>query len=331
MPSSRPFAYNPTRNPIDGVSQVGDLAVGRPTAGYASTGLQWWGGPDEDLGYVICHAMPSNNQPAPGGTSASVGFNRTGVFTDAAFINLADYVGRGFAGGVEPFDKAILADDWLTTNGFWNSYSFFNAGLIMKLDSTDPVSYPGSGSTWYDLSRGGNNGTVVNATYDPLSLGFRFNGTSAYVSVGRFIPNNSSYSISAWVKATSVTGSRNIFSSQNTPFWVSNGTLYAGVGGNYTIVSSPGFPTDTWKFVSVVFDTVQGTMKLFINGEVISQASGISQFYTSENSYIGSHFSGGVNVSFWSGIISQVFVYSNVQPPINIQNIFNSTRTIYGV
>ena len=35
-------------------------------------------------------------------------------------------------------------------------------GLKLWLDASNPASYPGGGTTWYDLSGNGNNGTMVN-------------------------------------------------------------------------------------------------------------------------------------------------------------------------
>ena len=35
-------------------------------------------------------------------------------------------------------------------------------GLVLCLDAGNPKSYPGSGTTWTDLSGQGNNGTLVN-------------------------------------------------------------------------------------------------------------------------------------------------------------------------
>ena len=64
MSTARPFAYN-TGSAIDGTIQVGDLAVGFPTSGFSSTGLIWWNGPDEELGYVIAKSVPNNSQPTP--------------------------------------------------------------------------------------------------------------------------------------------------------------------------------------------------------------------------------------------------------------------------
>jgi hypothetical protein len=40
--------------------------------------------------------------------------------------------------------------------------SIVRDGLVLYLDATNPKSYPGSGTTWKDLSGNGNNGTLVN-------------------------------------------------------------------------------------------------------------------------------------------------------------------------
>ena len=61
---ARPFAYN-TGAPIAGTTQVGDLAIGYPTAGFEATGLQWWQGPDESTGYVVAKPISAGNQPTP--------------------------------------------------------------------------------------------------------------------------------------------------------------------------------------------------------------------------------------------------------------------------
>ena len=61
---SRPFAYN-TGGSIPGTTQIGNLAVGTPTNGFASTGLDWWNGPSESAGYIITRPVPANTQPTP--------------------------------------------------------------------------------------------------------------------------------------------------------------------------------------------------------------------------------------------------------------------------
>lgn len=51
MATTRPFAIN-TGSTIAGTTQFGDLAVGTPND-WSEGGVQWYNGPDEDLGYVI--------------------------------------------------------------------------------------------------------------------------------------------------------------------------------------------------------------------------------------------------------------------------------------
>jgi len=63
MATSRPFAFNPGTVSIPGTQQIGSIAVGTPTYGFPATGVDWWNGPDEDLGYVI--ARGSSAQPTP--------------------------------------------------------------------------------------------------------------------------------------------------------------------------------------------------------------------------------------------------------------------------
>jgi hypothetical protein len=60
-------------------------------------------------------------------------------------------------------------------------------GLVLYLDAGNRKSYPGSGTTWFDKSGRGNNGTLTNGpTFDTGSLGsVVFDGTNDYVSINR--------------------------------------------------------------------------------------------------------------------------------------------------
>lgn len=120
MSTSRPFAYN-LGSPIDGTEQVGSLAIGSdPTQPYADNygGVQWWAGPDEDLGYVICRPIPSGDQPNPVGIPCYIGFERSSALTDQSFLDLANSVFPG-----NNFSTAANAKSWMDSNGYWTSYS----------------------------------------------------------------------------------------------------------------------------------------------------------------------------------------------------------------
>lgn len=72
--------------------------------------------------------------------------------------------------------------------------SVVRSGLVLHLDAANRKSYPGSGTTWSDLSGQGNNGTLVNAVgYNSDNKGgLVFDGTNDYVSVN----NSNSINIS---------------------------------------------------------------------------------------------------------------------------------------
>jgi hypothetical protein len=121
MSISRPFAYN-TGSVIEGTIQVGTLAVGTPTSGFTNN-PRFWEGPDEELGYVITVPQSGNTQPTPIlGVTASVQFYRTDAVTNNEFISLAEYVSRKF-NTPQTFATASEASIWLTSNGYWNSYT----------------------------------------------------------------------------------------------------------------------------------------------------------------------------------------------------------------
>lgn len=123
MSTSRPFAYN-IGAPIAGTEQVGSLAVGYPSGGFG--GLEWWNGPDEDLGYVIAQSVSGDTQPTPvPGVDASVGFFRSEALTENSFISLANVVASPSGG---PFASGSAAKTWLNSNGYWTSFGSGGGG-----------------------------------------------------------------------------------------------------------------------------------------------------------------------------------------------------------
>jgi len=163
MATSRPFAYN-TGSTISGTEQVGSIAIGTPTSGFTSTGLRWWNGPDEDLGYVIAHTVPSGTQPNPVGVPAYIGFWRTPSKTDNNFISLSQYI-SSFTGTPQTFASASAAKTWLNSAGYWTSWDLsYTAGVFKTTYSgyfNDNVNFF---ATATPASVGGNPATSVQTT-----------------------------------------------------------------------------------------------------------------------------------------------------------------------
>jgi len=70
-------------------------------------------------------------------------------------------------------------------------------GLILALDAANPRSYPGSGTAWTDLSRGGNNGVLINGptfgTTEGVSC-FKLDGINDRIDVPKTL-NGFTYNI----------------------------------------------------------------------------------------------------------------------------------------
>lgn len=144
MAVSRPFSIN-TGSQINGTDQVGQIAVGYPTAGFLATGLKWWNGPDEDLGYVIALPNPTGQMGADE-TTSYLGFWRSTELTDASFIQLGNNLLSS------NFTTANEVKTALNTAGFWTSYGISenpgtNSGVTLTIQESgaDVVwSYSGS-------------------------------------------------------------------------------------------------------------------------------------------------------------------------------------------
>jgi len=116
MPTSRPFAYNPTQATISGTTNVGTLCIGVSALNYSGNpgGIKWWMGPDEDNSYIIAKDVPSGNFPTPVGSIGTVQFWGC-TNTDEAFrITVQIISGTTQASASE-------ASTWLSSNGYWTN------------------------------------------------------------------------------------------------------------------------------------------------------------------------------------------------------------------
>ena len=96
---------------------------------------------------------------------------------------------------------------------FGNGPRIVTNGLIVSLDAADRNSYPGSGTSWSDLSGNNNNGTLVNSpTFSSANGGsIVFNGTNQYVTDTINIANTA-FTIICWVYSNVTPTSDTVFS-----------------------------------------------------------------------------------------------------------------------
>ena len=205
-------------------------------------------------------------------------------------------------------------------------------GLVLCLDAANSKSYPGSGTTWTDLSGNGNNGTLVNGpTYNSSNGGnFNFDETNDYVNCGQVL-NNSAYTKIAWFRPE--TSTNNIISGSSDgqhAFWMSgtNNTLRSGHNNSWQIVEySPGNMLNQWWCGAVTFNTSTGWV-LYLNGQQVDTDSSTTTPTGSGLVLIGAY---SLGANLFDGDIPVVQIYNRALTAEEIQQNFQATRGRYGI
>ncbi len=332
MATARPFAYN-TGSTISGTIQVGNLAVGYPTAGFASTGLEWWNGPDEDLGYVIAQQVPDDSQPTPVvGVTASVGFFRTNGFDDNEFVTLANLVSNA------NYTNASNAAIGLTSNGYWTSY-VPNSNLKLYLDASDPNSYSGVGTTWYDLSSSGNDVQMNNSgSINWVNTGATYfsTGSNGWFSnpSGIDLPTgNTPYTFIIWAQIESGWNANGFMSIG--PFGIANqsNAFRTGIENQFinywwandlAVVGS--LPSTTSWFNAVAkFDGT--TRSILVNGVLLGSDTPVGHYVSTSELQIAKTYTN----EYLNGNVGEVLIYDIALSDSDILQYYNDTKTRFGL
>ncbi len=236
--------------------------------------------------------------------------------------------------GLQNVDIANRSRTW-PTDLVTNNISLF-------LDAGNTNSYPGSGTTWTDLSGYGNTGTLTNGpTFNSANGGsIVFDGSDDYVNISNAsILNNGSQTINIWFLYTSIPGNGVSVMGKHDSLGSYSGYnmyLYAGsVGcqfknGSGTDVGSLGtvMSANTWTLITMKF-TIGGTMTLYKNGSKISTTSLGSLSIVSQPLRIGRSVD-----TYWSalpGRVASVQIYSRELSDDEVLQNFNVTRARFGV
>jgi hypothetical protein len=229
-------------------------------------------------------------------------------------------------------------------------------GLVLDLDAANPLSYPGTGTTWTDLSGNGNNGTLINGpTFDSGNLGsISFDGINDYVSLSS--PSNkwawtpsattgyNVLSIEMWTKSTDTSGryfSRPWNGSGEYNYWLTADGWYQQIGNQSSNRTFTSLATGNWEHIVCVVTATQSAV--YRNGTV-------NQNFSSHNITNNTPASGNSNLplaimtlypygSGWGGdtghailgSVSNFKIYSRVLSPEEVLQNFNATRGRYGI
>jgi hypothetical protein len=261
------------------------------------------------------------------------------------FDSNANYVLGGNSGGSEKFkgniqyarqyNRALSQSEVL--QNYYKGKIVTN-GLVLALDAGNLISYSGNGTTWFDMTSSGNNGTLTNGpTWSSISGGtFSFDGVDDYVSLSSSpLPDNFTYSI--WVK-------RNGDGNQGTRgIVISNGSTYIDVGfntkilfslmlsgGSQNLIMSPDgtmVNTGVWAHYAATYNRQQA--KLYLNGvEVASSNYTLPSINDISQFSVGRYAGGSYNLN---GNISNLQYYNRALSASEISQNFNTYRRRYGI
>ncbi len=233
-------------------------------------------------------------------------------------------------------------------------------GLVLCLDAANRKSYPGSGTTWTDLSGRGNNGTLTNMDGTNLSSAnggsLTFDGTNEYGSISHnsiLNPGTGDFTFGGFFKANSNAASNYFPTFINKsdgdwsngylirPTWPYNGTFLIGVsqGQNSgvdrtTIISTLTSSLGTWVNIVGVWTASTRTLLLYFNG-IQNGSSTITNSITinpTANLELGRY--NRITQSryeYLPGNIAQASIYNRALTAAEVQQNFNALRGRFSI
>jgi hypothetical protein len=229
-----------------------------------------------------------------------------------------------------------------TNSGGFNmsvSSPIVTSGLVLYLDAGNPSSYPGSGTTWTDLSGNSKNGTLLNGTAFSSTNGGNlvFDGTDDYVTVTE-IGQLTRFSIESWFRPTSYPNNyaaviASVYPGTNATVNFKIG-YEAGTGmvggtyvGNWFYTPSVSTSLNTWQQIIFTYDG--SGLAIYSNG-----ASGGS------NAFTGTPNSGGAgirigrrwdNPDYFAGNIAITRIYNRALTSTEILQNYNAQKSRFGL
>jgi len=215
-------------------------------------------------------------------------------------------------------------------------YNIVTRGLVLNLDASAPSSYPGSGTTWNDLSTQTNSGSLTNGpTFNSTNGGsIVFDGTDDYATLPDFSSQftGNKITVFSWAKVTSsvskptclsFNGAFNFFypgfriSNPNlTQLYWDSATLWKNATTYYTLGDIKCF---AW--------TLDTTSLIFYNNAVADGTGTVNTFAPSGP--IRLFFANAGEYQF--GNVYTVCIYNRILSAAEILQNFNVQRSRFGI
>jgi hypothetical protein len=213
-------------------------------------------------------------------------------------------------------------------------------GLVLDLDAAKRDSYPGSGTTWSDISGLQNNGTLINGpTFDSGNGGsIVFDGSNDYINLpSSYTLPNSGFTYSIWAQrmGTGNQGNRGII--------ISNRSTYIDVGFNTNDILFSLFLTNAQNLIIAPGQTVgvgiwahyaatynKQVAILYLNGIQVASANyNFDMNYAASTSFTIGQYDG--NSYNFNGKIPSAQVYNRGLTAAEVLQNYNALKGRYGL
>ncbi len=220
------------------------------------------------------------------------------------------------------------------------------SGLFVHLDASNAASYPGSGTTWTDLTGNGNTGTLNGPVYSSLAGGcIDCDGINDFISIisnSSLLPTTGTpITMQIWVYFDALTNGAMI-NKLTTSFGYDGyivrltSTGFAGYTVNGTGVDQRRstdptvvFTTGTWYLVTFITQrsATANTTRLYVNTTVRIQSAWGNDSYSESNPL---QLGGGYG-EFANCKIGAFYFYTRGLSDSEITQNYNATKTRYGL
>jgi len=210
------------------------------------------------------------------------------------------------------------------------------SGLVLALDAGDPRSYPGTGTTWFDTSGNGNNGTIQSGVSYNTKY-FTFDGTTnGYVSLPLLSSSTTNITMLALVNMPASDGGAIFYNGSNGGYGIGVGSSTFDNSGNDAIGL---FQFVRWIDSNITWGTGWMMVGLSLNGSsvpsfikndsVIGTFSGTAPNTPVTNAALGVDVPGGGRN--FAGDIAWAAFYSRELSISEIEQNYNAIKGRFGL
>jgi hypothetical protein len=213
-------------------------------------------------------------------------------------------------------------------------------GLVLSLDAGNSSSYPGTGTTWTDLSGSVNTGTLFNSpVYSSNNGGYLdFDGVDDYAGGANSVSTNltGDMSCEVWFKLDAVASDwvrpfgKGDSSNRTYGLWYntsSTGFLYQRYGTNSFQATYSTLPT-VGQWYQMLGTTIGSNHVLYMNGVQVATATATGPWASSTEGY---RVAAATFHTFHNGPLSIARLYNRGLTAAEVSQNFNVNRGRYGL